>query len=506
MTLEAGYQKWLSLGFLRSPSVMRTLNRLELSNFKPNEKSLMVLFKIGKEWYEANKTPVPALYIAQIAQTELLPKGIIDEREFENLHELLEFCYQSFTDPINTVEQYIQNIISSFIEDRQLRTLAESLKSSQNLGSVVDQINTVVSKTSVSKITAIDPMAGELPIVSGEKKRRWNCDFLDSITGGAVRGETTLFLAPSGGGKTLSNIQIACSSILHNEDPNECALIFSYEQAVIPGLTNRVNSYMLGKRIDFFQGLDEKEMKAAIEADSSLKALWRSKKEKTQGRLLMYDMLEMMQKYGCNGILDIENAIKDCLDSGKKPRYVGLDWFGPFITGYMNSDEVRKKGSNRAKYTVMAEAADDLRKMGMNLGINLFIFHQLGTHISSKRPIDLPDAGDSYECKSLHQWMDTVICIGNRTKSNNLAYVSVPKHRNGEAHIKACIQMDGAFSRWKYISDRVIDDGNGGLLIPGSYGSTDLSAYADDDEPNGGNTKEAKVKQLINSVGSEYLM
>jgi hypothetical protein len=503
--MEPGYEKWLSLGFLRSTSVMSTLNRLQLANFKASEKPLMVIFKIGKEWYESNKTAVPVEYISEVVERDLIPKKVVSLEELEHMYGLLEFCYKSFTSPIETVERYIQGIIASFIEDRQVRSLADALKSTNDLYGVVDQMKQAINKASVVKVKAIDPMAGELPIVAGEKKKRWNCDFLDSITGGAIRGETTLFLAPSGGGKTLSNIQIACSSILNTEDKNECSLIFSYEQAVIPGLTNRVYSYMLGKRVDFFQGLDPKEMEALIRSDKALYALWKSKKERTEGRLFLHDMLQVSQEQGCQGIKDIESAIKECQDSGKNPRYVGIDWFGPFITGYMTSGKFSGKAGNRPKYEIMAEAADDLRKLGMELGVNMFIFHQLGTQASTKRPIDLPSPTDAYECKTIHQWMDTVICVGNRTPSNNLAHVYVPKHRNGEPHIKACIQMEGAYSRWKYISDRVIDDGNGGLIIPGSYGVSD-SSDGEDENSSSPKSRKSNIKKVMNSINSEYLL
>lgn len=467
MSLKSDYKNWLSLGFLKSPSCMSTLYKLSFQDFNSSERALMTIFKIGREWYEAHRKAVPVEHIHQVFEYELLKNSVLTEHELMEFIGLTTYVYETSNTPIEQLDSYISDVLSSFLEERQVRPLLQKATQSNNLPQALDEVREALKKSQVVKAVSIDPFAYDVPVTSPEKKVRWNCDFIDAITGGAVRGETTLLLAPSGGGKTLSNIQIACSSAL----AGEYAMVFSYEQAVIPGLTNRVYSYVLGKEVSYFQGLEEHEVRDMLTKDKYLSELWQKQKARLTGKLQLIDMLKAKQEGGgCGGVEEIANCIKRAQDEGRNPRYVGLDWFGPFIDNYMTSGRFAGKRGSAPKHEIMTAAANDLRIMGAELGVNLFIYHQLGTAAAVKKPIDIPMSTDAHECKTLHHYMDTVICIGNRTPFTNLAFVHVPKQRNSTPNLKACIQMDGAHSRWKYISDKVVDDGNGGIIIPGMGG------------------------------------
>jgi hypothetical protein len=107
---------------------------------------------------------------------------------------------------------------------------------------------------------------------------------------------------------------------------------------------------------------------------------------------------------------------------------------------------------NTAEQTkIMNQMADDLRKVGSNLKVNIFVYHQLGTTASASGPQRKPEATDAYMCRTLHHYMDTVICVGNRDKESNMAWVNAPKVRNGAPFMDSLIQMDGAMSRWKLV-------------------------------------------------------
>ena len=467
MSLKSDYKNWLSLGFLKSPSCMSMLYKLSFQDFNSSERALMAIYKVGREWYEAHRKSVPVEHIQQVFEYELLKNSVLTEHELMEFIQLTAYVYETSTTPIEQLDSYISDVFSTFLEERQVRPLLQKATQSNNLPQALDEVREALKKSQVVKATSVDPFAFDVPVTSPEKKVRWNCDFIDAITGGAVRGETTLLLAPSGGGKTLSNIQIACSSAL----AGEYAMVFSYEQAVIPGLTNRVYSYVLGKEVSYFQGLEEAEVRDILTKDKYLSELWQKQKARLTGKLQLIDMLKAKQEGGgCGGVEEIANCIKRAQDEGRNPRYVGLDWFGPFIDNYMTSGKFAGKRGSAPKHEIMTAAANDLRIMGAELGVNLFIYHQLGTAAAIKKPIDIPMATDAHECKTLHHYMDTVICIGNRTPFTNLAFVHVPKQRNSTPHLKACIQMDGAHSRWKYVSDKVVDDGNGGIIIPGMGG------------------------------------
>jgi len=472
VSLKQDYKQWLSLGFLRSDSFVSTASKkLSLGDFHPSERALMTVFKIASDWSLKHHTPVPFNYAEGLIESELIPNRVLNDGELVEFIELLEYAYDAAQPPIGHVEGYLNDILTEFLEERKVRPILQKATSASSLSEIIAELSTAVqdAQTVTVKADSVRPFDVEEPITCGDKKIPWGCDFIDAITGGAVTGETTLFLAPSGGGKTLSNIQIACSSAMAGEN----AVIFSYEQTVVPGLTNRVYSYALGKPVAYFQGCSPAEMKSKIAGDRHLKARWEEVRELMHDKLEMFDMLTTKRnnRGADGGAKEIEDQIKKLQDSGWNPRYVGLDWFGPFIDNYMHSSQFAKRRASAPKHEIMTAAANELRLIGEKLKINIFIYHQLGTAAATKRPMDLPMATDAFESRTLHHYMDTVICVGNRTASNNLAYVTVPKHRNGEPNQKACIQMDGAHSRWIYRGDKVVDDGNGGLMIPGMQGS-----------------------------------
>ena len=478
MPLRPDYKKWLSLGFLKSESVlMAAKNKLSLDDFIPSERTLMAIFKVASDWHTAHNTLVPFEYMQKVGLEELAAKNVLNANEMAEFVDTLEYVYIQSNSPVKQMESYLHDALTEFLEERKVRPILQKAATSSNLEEALNELNVAVQKTKTTKAICIRPFDCDEPITSGDKKVPWGCDFIDAITGGAVTGETTLVLAPSGGGKTLSNIQIACTSALAGED----AVIFSYEQAVVPGLTNRAYAYALGKPVSYFQGMTVEEMRNNMASDRKLRERWEEVRGRLKKKLHMFDMLKTKQEGGAdNGAAEIREAVMELQDAGYRPRYVGLDWFGPFIDNYMQSSKFAKRRASAPKHEIMTAAANELRLIGDELKVNIFIYHQLGTAAATKRPMDLPQATDAFESRTLHHYMDTVICIGNRTPSNNLAYVTVPKHRNGEPHHKACIEMDGAHSRWIYRGDKVVDDGNGGLMIPGmsgNLGDDDMSSF-----------------------------
>ncbi|MFN9108860.1 MAG: hypothetical protein ACK5XN_02105, partial [Bacteroidota bacterium] len=125
----------------------------------------------------------------------------------------------------------------------------------------------------------------------------------------------------------------------------------------------------------------------------------------------------------------------------------------PMVNNYMSARNISESETTKT----MTRIADDLRKIGDELKVNMFLFHQLGTEASAKGPRNKPQPTDAYMCKTLHHYMDTVICVGNRDKESQLAWINAPKVRNGEPFRDMLIQMDGAHSVWRTVDERNIN-------------------------------------------------
>ena len=454
MSLTAGYQKFLSLGFIASSKVLNhAMTKIEWGNFNREEDALKVIFKLAGDWYTKYETLIPPAYMMQVIEAENIP-GMLGQDKYQELIELVAYAYDSSGDAFK-MEEHLLNVLSEFLQDRQVTPLLAQLATSNNIAAALLDLQDVQRNCSIKKVVSWDPFSVDIPLTCGDKRELSGCDFWDSVTGGSVRGETTLVLACSGGGKTLTNIQLACSYALTGQH----SLILSYEQIVFPGISNRVYSYALAKSLKLFEGKSREEFEEVLRQDPELAQKWQDVKKKLAGYLHLVDMQEVARAGGAKGgPSDIEDIIKDKIAAGINIKYVGLDWFGPFV-------ETMAAGKNLlTKSAIMDSAMKKLSLLSSRYNVNFVVFHQLGTGVAASAPSVLPKMNDSFECKSLCNHADTVVCIGTRCPTSNLAYICVPKQRSGNPHQKACIRLDGAHAKWVYVSERVITDDYGNLI------------------------------------------
>jgi len=327
-------------------------------------------------------------------------------------------------------------MLEEFLYERRIRPAIQNLSVAQDISGGLADLKIAYKGASISKIKIHDPFATEDPLVGGPKRLSWGVDFIDRITqGGSTPGETTLILAPSGGGKTLLNVQMATSAALNGED----VIMLSYEQNVFPAVYNRIYAFATGLPISTFMGKNLNEL------DKNTIYKYRQARQKLQGKLHVIDMLEYAEQHGgIGGPVDIAAIIEDVRREGKNPRYIGVDWFGPMVNNYMASTG----GNNNNKAQAMIQLSDDLRKVGGDLGVNIWLYHQLGTQAVTSRSLKVPEPTDAFECRSLHHYMDTVITISNREREHNVAICGVPKLRNGDPTGKHLIKMEGSKSRF----------------------------------------------------------
>jgi hypothetical protein len=448
MDLEQDNCKWMILGMLRSPEVMEeAFHKLELRDFRESENPLRVAFLIGKSWFQKSKSEVPYDVVVSEFESTILKNRLIGEADAMQFAEILQWCY-GMTSEVKEVKTYILEHLRRFIVERKIRPMAEKVVRSEDVIESVSQLNKEIAKASISGVQSQDPFAAEVPMLSGEQRVPWGVDFIDIVTsGGALPGETTLLLAPSGGGKTLTNIQLATAASLAGED----TIIISYEQAVFPGLTNRIYSYAMGVPLNTFNGLDEGKFKN----NRALSTKFADVKQKLKGKMHLFDMLEAARsnKGGSGGPSEVGTMIKQVLDKGANVRYVGIDWLGPMVNNYMAMKNISQSEVTK----VMNNFADELRLIGRHYNVNIFIYHQLGTQASQAGARRKPEATDAFQCRTLHHYMDTVICIGNRDHESNLAWITAPKVRNGQPYMDMTIQMEGAFSRWKMVDKSAVN-------------------------------------------------
>lgn len=463
MDISHANNKWLALGMLRSGEVMAmVLQRLSLQDFREDESVLKVAFTIGSRWHVSNKSEVPYEVSLSVFSDELMPNRVLSDEQALEFGELLYWAYFEVND-VKDKKNYILDILQKFILDRKIRPAAAMLDRQQNIVESLQELNKTVARSTLTKAKFIDPFGSACPLLNSTKRVPWGVDWMDTVTsGGAMPGETTLVLAPSGGGKTLTNVQMATTAALQGED----AMIITYEQSAL-SITNRIYAFAMGMSISTFTGLSQEDFKN----NRSLQEKYDKACSRLSGKLTIVDQMQAAQEMaggGSGGAAEVETIVKQAQDNGRHPRYVGVDWLGPMANNYMGARNM----STAEQSKVMNAMADELRKVGDRLQVNIFIYHQLGTAAAEGGARRKPEATDAYMCRTLHHYMDTVVCIGNRDRESNLAWVNAPKVRNGQPFQDMLIQMDGAMSRWKPVDRSEVNPesmkfyGQGAAAVP----------------------------------------
>ena len=428
---------WLTVGLLRYPRVLgRAIGKITYDLLTPNEGHIKIIFLISSQWYEQNRTTIKRPFF-ETNLIELKNGGYVTDKEYETIQHIASFAYSDSVNAESEDETHtILKILEEFLYERRIRPAIQNLSTSADLSKGLADIKDAYRGASIAKVKIHDPFETEEPLVGGPVRQAWGVDFIDRITqGGSIPGETTLVLAPSGGGKTLLNIQVATSAALNGED----AIVLSYEQNVFPAIYNRIYAFATGLPISTFMGKNLNEL------DENTVTKYKQARQKLQGKLHVVDMLEYAeQQGGVGGPADISSIVEDIRHEGKNPRYIGVDWFGPMVNNYMAASG----GRDNNKAQVMIQLSDELRKVGGELGVNIWLYHQLGTQAVTTRSLKVPEPTDAFECRSLHHYMDTVITISNREREHNVAICGVPKLRNGDPTGKHLIKMEGSKSRF----------------------------------------------------------
>lgn len=441
--------RWLALGFLRMPEVMATaMQKLDEKDFLRPEVALRLAFVMGKKWHLSCAKEMPYQVLVSTFENDFVMSGSVREDDAMAFCDLVRWVYFDHQGPLDDLQGHVLDCLARFILDRKIRPMATALSDSPDLIGQISDLNREIAKASISKAAFIDPFAGDEPLLSALKRTPWGVDYIDRVTsGGAIPGETALFLAPSGGGKTLTNVQIATTTALIGRK----SLIITYEQGATPGITNRIYACAMGYAVGAFQGIGPGE----FGADGAMRAKYDEIKGKLRGRIRIVDQLEAARTHGggCGGAAEIADIVKRSQDDGFNPEYIGIDWLGPMTNNFMAARNIPEAETTKT----MNRIADDLRKTGDALKVNMFLFHQLGTEASAKGPRNKPQPTDAFMCRTLHHYMDTVICVGNRDKESHLAWINAPKIRNGEPFRDMLIQMDGAHSVWRTVDERDIN-------------------------------------------------
>jgi len=462
MSFSIDDYKWLALGLLKSKEVLSTAcDRLQLEDFKDSELVYKILFKIAHDWYKQySDTPSSEFVIDQLTTNQAITV-LLKESDSELIVKICEFVYKErTTEDTKKLESFLFEKLQQFLNRKIQHAATKLMRPGSDLRKGFSELERVVASTAISQLPFLNPFAGDSPEFGTSIRKPWNIDFVDMITdGGSDDGETVLFLGPTGGGKTLVNIQLAIRSAL---DGNH-SVICSYELGK-EDLYKRLYACAMGIPVRETMGEDSAQR---YKSNAEYQRRFKEIRERLIDNLTVVDMLDAQSKRlgGNGGAPEIRTIIKKLQDAGKPVRYVGIDWLEPMWTNFVSNGPGRQLKNYETKANGFLQLSDDLRKVGAECKTNIWIYHQLGTEGATRKGFTVPDHTDARDCKGLGNYMSTVICVGPRDPVSNVAVMGCPKVRNGQRGKFITVKMEGALSKFVMAQGAVISRDKKSIIL-----------------------------------------
>ena len=263
--------------------------------------------------------------------------------------------------------------------------------------------------------------------------------YFDNATcGGVCTKELALIGAGTGGGKTMCATDVACAQARLGN----LTMWFTYEQPFTNDISERIMANFTGLNLTdirnkVFSELPPEQQQLFWASTSGIDNLVGVDFSTDK----MFDP-EDPDDYG--GVHSIEKKIKKTeQETGKKVRFVILDWFGQIISNLAAVQEIDL--STQYRHFARKFIAD-LRDMMDRLDVFILLFHQLNQKACDARPTYVPNKTDFQDLRSIGNNMEWVFTIG-RLDDSNIAWFNAAKARRCMPTLQT-IRLDGDHARF----------------------------------------------------------
>lgn len=243
--------------------------------------------------------------------------------------------------------------------------------------------------------------------------------WMDHLTGGGHRQGTLVgMLMPTGGGKTLTAVDLAVSQAKRGKH----SLLFLYEQPIQNDVAERMFCRMFDDRdIDFFRKTRPDK--------------W-SKEDQERYRYLAKEIgpyvnvvdFSSKNNNGSNGIQDIEESLEAMKEADAMPEFVIVDWLWPMVTRYCSVRNIPSDSYRHVAFSLI----DGLSQVAKKFNVVVVLMHQLVASMARANPNTIPTATDAAEIKSFPNLVDVCFVVGNRDKQTNVMWLCTDKNRSGQ--------------------------------------------------------------------------
>lgn len=297
------------------------------------------------------------------------------------------------------------------------------------IGNITTEVNTI-NKMDMAALTK--PLLHADRFLVHRNKHPLGVRVIDLLVGGGMSpGELLGVLGPTGGGKTVLAVGIACEQTRRKKH----VAIFQFEQPTEGDLTERIFSYMLNTDISQFRNKNLKDI------DKNLLKQYGEIKEKFGKYLTIVDLSQGSR--GQDGANEVIRFLDSLIANGECPNVVIIDWLGAMIQRY-----IAFKNLNTSDYRHIAQQfIDVVRQHARTHGYIPVFFHQLNTEAARRSPQVKPVVTDAMEVRSFAFFMDACVCLGTLSKDTRVGWFIADKNRRDNP-VELLVKLEGARVRF----------------------------------------------------------
>jgi len=420
---------WISIliaHLIRCPSTIETaVDRVTPEDIQQvHGFTTSLLWTFSRDYFRQYKRVIPRTSLeAELVQyntgTWLLEISSADVCDF------IDWAYSIPTDDFNH-EEAIGHIRRLLEQTRvQNKIQAAAIEGNVKMEELASTINNGMEEARIGCVEVINPLLNATTMMGGtppDPIGGAEVNYFNMLCqGGLRRGEIAVLLGPSGGFKTTMALDICCAMA----NSQEYSMYLTYEQAFHDGdLPIRILARMgdIDKnRVETvtFNQLNTDEQKRVTDA---------------QNRSHYIQLLD--RSTSIDRVGDISDFVKQQERKGCKPRLLVIDQLLPWLDKWddVTPDNVRLIGREVIN-TLKQEVAS-------KHGIAVIVLHQLSAALAGGSATRVPHHTDSQECKSICNWADFGIAMGNLNHDAEVMWIAASKTRRG-VETKLLIKPEG---------------------------------------------------------------
>lgn len=343
-------------------------------------------------------------------------------------------------------EKYLLEEINESVQRQISRAItnSEPFDALRKLVSTGQEIREDVKADRKEKTLFVNPLDNVVRYLHKMPKLASGVKHFDKATnGGMSEQEIALIAGLSGGGKSMSAVELVGSQILLGRS----AAWFTYEQPFDQDMMQRMVAFITGYSLDLIRGCEFEDLPDDVRIRFSNIAT------QVKNKLLAADfssneMLDEDDPDDDGSVYSIRKRLEMWASVGNTPDYIMFDWLGAAVKRIATTRGVDI--SQAFAYTTIAnDIVGDLVQLAKDFKTRIVFFHQLEPALKKSPPARKPVSTELQMVKTLTNWVNYAIVLGKRDENQRCWYIC-DKCRNGlpSEHV---VELDGEHSRFKLL-------------------------------------------------------